>query len=413
MQKAPIIIVGGGPGGSACALKLADAGHRVVILDKAAFPRDKICGDALSPDVYNQLPKIRPSLLQRFEESAGKQFFKKMLMVAPNGVELEILVCDDRNKLRAYVMPRQEFDRILNEEVREHPLIELRENIRVQELRQQEEGVFIQTDKGDWLADFVVGADGAQSVVARQLAGYEIDRESHCGALRVYYENVAWPEGDDRIELHYFNEVVPGYLWIFPLSDNRANVGIGMMSQVIADKKINLKELLREQITNHPRLKERFKDARALETVKGFGIPVGMKKFRISGNRFVLIGDAASIVDPLTGEGVGNALRSGRFAAEHIVEALKQERTDAAFNKAYEKRLYKAIWSELSLGRYSVRFFKNPGRINFLFGFLSRNKWLWQGLVNLMVNQHLITYWNKPAWYGRQFRRVFGRPKTV
>ena len=88
------------------------------------------------------------------------------------------------------------------------------------------------------------GADGAQSVVARQLGSFRPDREHYSAGLRVYYEGIASFQESNFIELHFFKDVLPGYLWIFPLPNNRANVGIGVLSSVVSKKKMNLKTVL-------------------------------------------------------------------------------------------------------------------------------------------------------------------------
>ena len=95
------------------------------------------------------------------------------------------------------------------------------------------------------------------------------------------------------------------------MNDGKANVGIGMLSSHISQKKINLKVVLQKLIETHPQLKDRFINAKALESIKGFGLPLGSKKRRLSGDRYVLTGDAASLIDPFSGEGIGNAIRSG------------------------------------------------------------------------------------------------------
>ena len=165
----------------------------------------------------------------------------------------------------------------------------------------------------------IIGADGAHSVVAKYLGTTTIERKHHSAGLRVYYENITSFHPDRYIELYFFNEILPGYLWIFPLPDNKANVGIGMLSDTITKKKINLRETLEKLMRTHPALKERFQYARPLETVKGFGLPLGSKQRKISGDRILLAGDAASLIDPFSGEGIGNAIRSGRVAAEHVL----------------------------------------------------------------------------------------------
>ncbi|HBY67892.1 MAG TPA: geranylgeranyl reductase, partial [Flavobacteriaceae bacterium] len=112
-----------------------------------------------------------------------------------------------------------------------------------------------------------------------------------------------------------------------------------------------LKQKFTELIENHPNLKSRFKNAKPLETIKGFGLRLGSKKKQLSGDHFLLLGDAANLIDPFTGEGIGNAIRSGRIAAEHIKKAFKERRFDADFNKKYDTNIYQAMWNELRVSK--------------------------------------------------------------
>ena len=93
-----------------------------------------------------------------------------------------------------------------------------------------------------------------------------------------------------------------------------------------------------------PEVSERFKDAEALEDVKGFGLPLGSKKYSISGHRFMLCGDAASLIDPFSGEGIETAMESGKFAAEHIIQSFANDAFSATDLKAYDQRVHKKMW---------------------------------------------------------------------
>ena len=404
MKKTDVLIVGGGPAGSACAMMLADAGVSVTLLDKASFPRDKICGDALSPDVLNQLVQVRPDLRTHFDLQDKKQRINGMRLVAPSGVHFDLMLNSASVKLDGFVMSRMEFDRTLNEEVRKTKNIDLHEGVRVKKCMAIEGGMRVETDKGEWNTRMLVGADGAHSVVAKQLAGFEMDRKHYCAALRVYYENVDWADHEaDVIELHFLSEVSPGYLWVFPMEGNKANVGIGMLSEYVSKKNVNLKEELEKAIATHPRLAPRFKNARALESIKGFGIPLGSKKFPLSGDHFLLTGDAASLVDPVSGEGIANALRSGRFAADHIQKALKADRFDASFNSSYDKRLYKAIWAELRISRFIQKLFTSPKRVEWVTRMISQNKVVQRTIDRWLFDDHFMTHWNEPSYYWRKW----------
>ncbi len=139
---------------------------------------------------------------------------------------------------------------------------------------------------------WVLGCDGFNSVIARKTGLYDHDSPHWVVALRCYYENVA--DLTDRIELHFVDEVLPGYFWVFPLEDGKANVGIGMRHDYLKRRKVDLKVTLQEVIAS-PTFADRFADARPLEEPQGWNLPVGSKRRKSYGDGFLLLGDAAGI----------------------------------------------------------------------------------------------------------------------
>ncbi len=124
------------------------------------------------------------------------------------------------------------------------------------------------------------------------------------------------------IELHFLPELLPGYFWIFPMPNGRANVGAGMLSSVVAKRKVDLKKEMEKIINEHPVISKRFVHAKPEGKAQGWGLPLGRKVGSISGDNLLLCGDAASLIDPFTGEGIGNAVLSGRYAAEKALNAI-------------------------------------------------------------------------------------------
>ncbi len=401
-----VFILGGGPSGVSCALGLADSGLRVVLADKAAFPRDKICGDAMSPDVIKQLSKISGSLRERFYASAQKEFIRGIRIFDPigRGANLDLNL-SGKGSNEGYVMPRLEFDQLMMEELKSRSSVQIMEGVSVTKLHREKEGIRVESSAGEFHCRMYVGADGAQSISNKQLAGYEIDRNHHCAAMRVYYENVDFPEGRERIELHFVQGVLPGYLWIFPMAGNRANVGIGMLSSALTEKKVNLRQEMEKLIREDERFSPRFANARPLETPKGFGIPVGAKRRPLSGNHFLLTGDAASLVDPLSGEGIGNALRSGRFAAKQILACFENNRFDAEFNRDYDKVLYKMLMPEFKISRFMQRVFHYPAGIKMFVGFALKSE-RYRRFLSYLLESNFFSEWNRPSYYLKGFKKV-------
>ena len=201
-------------------------------------------------------------------------------------------------------------------------------------------------EEKEFRAKIVVGADGAAGMTARKLGAANTDGGHQYAGLRAYYENV---DGmGDKIELHFVKESLPGYFWIFPLPDKKANVGIGVIVTDMQKKKMNLANIMEEIITNNPTFRERFRNAKRTSDLKSWMLPLASKKVKSYGNGYVLIGDAASLIDPFTGEGIGNALTSGKISSQVILEALDENDLSEAKLSQYQKRLYDLIGDEVS-----------------------------------------------------------------
>ena len=195
-------------------------------------------------------------------------------------------------------------------------------------------------------APVVLGCDGFNSVVARKTGLYEHDDDHWVVALRCYYEGVGGLS--DEIELHFVDEVLPGYFWIFPLENGCANVGLGMLHRYIKKRDVKLKDAL-DAVTGRDPFRDRFAGASRLEEPVGWNLPVGSKHRRSYGDGFMLLGDAAGLIDPFTGEGIGNALYSARLAAATAAAAVAAGDSSAAVMRRYDERLWSAIGSELTI----------------------------------------------------------------
>ncbi len=386
IKKFDVVIVGAGPAGAACAIRLGGSGLKVALLDKAIFPRDKTCGDALSVDVINQLAMLSDKLATDFTFLANKIPSYGVKIFSPDHQCVDIPFVHKNVKSCGFISPRLDFDNFLFQHVKEYPNISIFENCAVEKITQHASKNSIHTKSSIFECDIVIGADGAHSVVSRNVGDIKVDKKHHSAGLRIYYEGVTSFHEEGFIELHFFKEILPGYLWIFPLADNKANVGIGMLSSVVAKQKVDLKKVLQKLINTHPNLKERFKDATPLETIKGYGLPLGSKKRNISGERFLLTGDAAALIDPFSGEGIANAIRSGRVAADHAIQCCEQNNFSAAFNKAYDKEIYRRMWNEFKISKTLQRIINYPRLFNFVLKRINNSKRLQGVLIEALAN---------------------------
>lgn len=405
-----IIILGAGPGGCMTALFLSKYKIPCTIIEKAQFPRDKICGDALSGKVVEVLKKYQPEIIHQFAEKNYQIGSWGVNFVAPN---LKTLRVPFKNQKKFYnemapgfLSKRIDFDNFLFQELKKSNFIQILENTSYEKVQRTNDGWKIELNNGNIIhTKIIVAADGAYSRFAKEYGNIKMEPKHYCAGIRTYYEGVKNLDSENFIELIFLKEFLPGYLWIFPLPNGQANVGVGMRSDVIRKKKIDLKKAMKDCIYQHPFLKERFKEAKLIDGMKGFGLPLGSKKRKISGNHFLLVGDAASLIDPFTGEGIGNALMSGMFAAQTLQLAIQNQNFSASFLKQYDEMVYKRLWSELRLSRVLQSLLKYPFLFNLVVNRANSNPTLKHAISCMFEDIELRNQLKNPWFY---FKLIFG-----
>ncbi|NOR44865.1 MAG: hypothetical protein GQ534_04695, partial [Candidatus Delongbacteria bacterium] len=179
-----------------------------------------------------------------------------------------------------------------------------------------------------------------------------------------HYENVSGFHDDNLIDMYFLKETLPGYFWIFKLPDDRVNVGIYTTKENLLKTKQNLKSMITDIISGHPEISERFKNAKKIDEAKGWKLPIFFKRIfskrNLYGYRYLFIGDSASLIDPITGEGIGNALLSGNYAAQALLKAYKNGDFDSNQIDLYRRLLAKKFKYEFRIHTFSRGFFKNP-----------------------------------------------------
>ena len=411
-----VCILGGGPGGAATALQLARLNIPCLVVDKAVFPRDKVCGDALSGKVMQFFDKIDSTIFQDFiEQDALKINCWGIKFIYPKGVEIDYqykpeLTIDElkSEKPVSFVIKRMEFDNYLVNYLKKEPLVDFREDVNITEFEQNENG-FLLKNKQKTIqiqAKLVIAADGAQSKFARKIGGIEKDNKHFAGSARAYYKNVKSFTSHNHVELHYIKEFAPGYLWVFPLPNGEANVGVVVRSDIVKKNKKNLRKDIERVLKEHPRFKERFENAEQVNSFQGYGLPYGSKKRKLSGENYMLIGDAASLIDPLTGEGIGNAVVSGRLAALQAAECLKTNNYSASFLADYDKEIYKKLWKELKISYQLQRMAEYPWLVQLMTSLLAKNKNFIEILSSMFTDVDLRKKLKSPKFY---FGLIFNR----
>ncbi len=319
MQKTDVCIVGAGPSGAIAALFLAKFGINCLLVDKAKFPRDKICGDGISGWVVTILKELDIDLLTRLSKQSFLLPSFGMRLVAPNSKSLDLPFPDDSNPGMppGFIGKRIDFDNFLIEEIKNKKEIELLEETEIISYSKDKSGIRLKTaEENEILSKIVIFSNGANSKFMEDPGGIYKSKRSIMTGLKAYYSGVTGFNDQNFVELHFLKDILPGYFWIFPLPNGLANVGIGLDQERIKKKNLNLKTIMLEAIETIPYLKERFKNAEMVSKIQAYGLPLWDGKRFLSGDHYMLTGDAASLIDPVTGEGMGHAAISGMYAAE-------------------------------------------------------------------------------------------------
>jgi len=401
-----VLIAGAGPGGASTSVFLAKEKINHIIIDKAVFPRDKICGDAFSGKSVGILKRITPAWQDYFLTDKNKAVVSTGIQfTAPDNTCLDIpfLLKNTKEQIPAgFVSKRIDFDNTLAGLI-DNQYATLLTNTLLEDIEEIKDGLLVTIkqhgERKQIFTKMIVGAEGRGSIVAKKMAQHTMEPAHYSAGIRAYYKNVSGMHEQNYIELHFLKELQPGYLWIFPLPNGTANVGVGMLSKSISLKKVNLKQLMLEAIKTHPTLKDRFVNATIEGPIDGWGLPLGSKKRKLSGNRFLLTGDAGSLIDPFTGEGIGNAMVSGLVASRVIKKAIDANDFSIHFLKQYDDELYTKLWTELKLSHYLQILSSKPRLFNFVVNKASRSKELKETISCMFENVDIRKKFMNPLFY--------------
>lgn len=367
-DDADVIVVGAGPGGSATAYWAAQTGLSVLLLDKAVFPRDKTCGDGLTPRAVAELVRMGVSI--RAEDGWIRN---RGLRVVGGGHVIE-LPWPELSSYPSYGMARARYtlDHMLVEHARAAGAKVLEGTAVTGPVIDEAGRVVGVTAKRDgeeitYRARIVVAADGVSSRLATAVGRTPRSDRPLGVAHRTYFRS---PRHDDewmesRLELWDGEPgksvLLPGYGWIFPLGDGTVNVGLGSVSSTNKATKIDYKGVFTRWMANVP-AEWGFTEENQVGPLRGAALPMGFNRGPLYADGLLLVGDAGGMVSPFNGEGIAYALQAGRVAADTISQALARpsqsgrERTLAT----YQSQMKSDLGGYYTLGRGFVKLIENP-----------------------------------------------------
>lgn len=372
---ADVIVVGAGPGGSSTAHHLAALGHSVIVLEKARFPRDKVCGDGLTPGAVRELIRMGVRM-----DPADGWMRNKGLRVIGGGHEIllpwpELASYPDYGMAKA----RMSLDHTLARHA-QHSGADLREGVTatgpvLDERSGRVVGVRVRTtnpdgtrgEEGTLRAPVVVDAGGVAARIATSLGLEKSENRPMGVAVRTYFRS---PRHDDewmesQLELwdgpRERSNLLPGYGWIFALGDGTVNVGLGSVSSTARATRLDYKDLFRTWMRNAPESWE-FTPENQVGELRSAALPMAFNRQPLYRKGLLLVGDSGGMVSPFNGEGIEYALMAGRIAADVVAQALA--RTSGYGHekalRAYPAAMKAELGGYYTLGRGFVKLIENP-----------------------------------------------------
>ena len=389
-----VVIIGAGPSGSNAAIsyKKLNPDLKIALVDKAIFPRDKSCGDAFGPGVISALKRFgNEHILEDEPEVVSTTLF------GPKNIGIQNYIPEVKNKEDSivYVIPRLDLDnRILNLAKEEE--VETFEGYRFSNFFINEESVSVEIENEEkekyiFDAKLLVGADGANSRVRKSLNLKQNSDWNKAIAIRAYIDSPNYLEiFKERTLMFEINvSAIKGYAWAFPSKGNLLNIGIGVPLSVFKKEKMDIKNLLDEFVKT---LESRGVIVENLRMEKSFMLPFASSRPKLAHNRAALIGDAGSMINPMSGEGIFYGMEAGFLLANETHQLINESASMlnagiTKYEKVFNKRFGKHFLS-CSLARLV---FQSPFMTKRLLNIASLDQHTIDFVVELLFDEANLT----------------------
>jgi menaquinone-9 beta-reductase len=355
---ADVIIAGAGPAGAAAACHLTRSRASVILLDRVTFPRDKVCGDFVGPSALVELDSLG---ISRMDGYARTNIARRAALYI-DGEELISRPFPEIEGMPSHgrVIPRLALDNFIADAARSAGA-RVMEGCSLVGFKAGRDAVAVEVASSNGhltlRCRLLIGADGSSSTVARLMRGSAPPRRDRFIASRAYFDNVEGP--DDQLDLYFDRSCYPGFYWLFPTGNGEANVGLGMALETWPAHNLTPAAMLRRLMRNDAALAARLRNARLRRKIVGWPLMTYNHRLPIVSARVMLIGDAASLINPLNGEGIQYALLSARWAAETLAPCLRDDDFSARALAPFATRVESEMRYDMALARLIVQLISN------------------------------------------------------
>ncbi len=387
-----VCIIGAGPAGLITALSLAKNNISTLLIEKEQFPRAKTCGDAITGRALFLINSVDKKLFEQIYNDT------KFNHVHGLNCFVETLLAYEQNNYKEneyypiVVGKREHFDNILMNEAKSNSLITILENTKAvsYEYHKQSFTITAQTLKNTITitSSLLIDSQGVYSSFKKAYLNLKSDTNKMSIAARGYFTTKSKSK-NNHIEFYFLKELLPGYLWIFDMSNNTSNIGFITSANNLKRIKKNHISIFKGFLHSYPQLSERFEYNELDIEMKSHLLPMQYPAHSLSGNNYMLTGDAASLVNPITGEGISFALQSGICAAEIAQKAVEQNKFDANFLLQYDNLISEQIGSELLAAQKMQQFMMYPKLFKYILQ-NAKNSTTCAKIFNAMFVEHKL-----------------------
>jgi menaquinone-9 beta-reductase len=352
LYKTPVCIVGAGPAGSTASLFLSKYGIPHILVDREIFPRDKVCGEQFSGRTSHVLRELNSDWENELvEKKIVSRSWSLHFNFHPENKKTTFRF--DEKKSPILKAKRSEFDAFLLQKAKELPLARCFEGVYLKHFEQTSEAVVIE-DKDKKMrieAQLVLFCTGEKTLFLKKIFGEKyLDSGKDLLFLRRYYRAPAFREISIETEYHVFKKPIIHLILHYELANGLIMIELGTSKKYMLDSEMRIEEVFDYTIKNTPRFADLLFDAELTQKSRGSSILLGKNPRLMSAERFLLAGSAMGSINPMTGYGVGHAMRSAQIAAYWLAKSVGENNFSAPFLKQYDAQIKKRMQTDFRMG---------------------------------------------------------------